>query len=135
MSSVNPLNNHKIICAISNGTDRIKLRPKHPMSSPEQLKFIAHKLAAAPFNKQGITAISLHDDLAIPVLVSYLSDVAGVIDNQQKVDYTKESFEEMSERLAYFLNMLNYAQAADVQEYMIALSKSKSKSMKQCIFC
>jgi hypothetical protein len=86
----------------------------------DQLKFIATKLSE--LGKQGITAISLHDDLSIPILISFLSDISTSIITQAQAntrhysppDLSKETFEESLERLAHFLNMLNFEKAGDV---------------------
>ncbi|KAJ3222648.1 Intraflagellar transport protein 81 [Clydaea vesicula] len=104
------------------------------MSSPDQLKFVASKLANPPYNKTGITAISLHDDLHIPILISYVSDIIAQIDSKMNVDLTKESFEDTVLRLSSFLSMLNYKPAENLETFTKALTKNKKAILESMYF-
>lgn len=88
----------------------------------DQLKYIATRLNKLYHGKQSaITAISLHDDLSVEELLSLLSDIVASIEKQARPsskhykppDHSNETFEQSLERLAHFLNMVNFPQAQD----------------------
>ncbi len=83
------------------------------MISADDLKFVAKQLSTPPYNKSGITAIALHDDLPVPTLVQILSDVCSETASQHKIDIRQEAPEDTAYRISGFLRLLKHKYASE----------------------